>query len=69
MDTRTGQIITLDEVEAKKAEMEWDAWMAGLLKEMPKFAPIEGDKIPVRLKRRRRKRTKATRSYKDFCNG
>lgn len=69
MDTRTGQIVNLDELEEIKAKMEWAAFEAGLLNEMPKYAPIEYDKIPVKPQRQKRKRTRATRSYKDFCNG
>lgn len=67
MDTRTGQIVDLDELEAEKARLEWAAWEAGLLKEMPKYAPVKKDQVPVKPKSRRRKRTKVTRSYKDFC--
>jgi len=67
MDTQTGQIVTLNELEVRKAKMEWHAWKAGLLKVMPRHAPIKGDKMPVRPKRR--KRVKGRRTYKEFCNG
>ncbi len=67
MDTRTGQIVNLNESKARQAQMEWFAWQAGLTKEMPRYAPIKDDKMPVRPKRR--KTVKRRRSYKDFCNG
>jgi hypothetical protein len=67
MDTRTGQIVNLAESEAEIAQQQWLAWKAGLLDEMPRWAPIKNDSIPVEPNPQRRKRKK--RSYKDFCNG
>lgn len=61
MDTRSGEIVRLDEAEAQQAEMAWQMFEAGLTTKMPRYAPIKGDKIPVRPRRRRR------RSYKDWC--
>jgi len=53
--------------QARQAALAWQMWLGGSLKEMPQYAPITNDTIPVIPKRRRK--TKATKSYKDFCNG
>lgn len=70
MDTQTGKIVYLSELEAKQAKTKWDAWKAGLLKVMPKYAPITGDALPKRSRRKAkgRKRARGKRSYKEFCN-
>ena len=65
MDTQTGRIVDLNELEAKEAQQKWHAWEAGVLKVMPRYAPIKNDKMPVQPKRR--KRVKGRRSYKEFC--
>ncbi len=62
MDTRTGEIKLLAEIEAAIAQKEWLAWEAGLLKEKPRYQPIKGDYIG-RPKPRRR----GERSYREFC--
>lgn len=67
MDTRTGEIVNLTELEADEARQKWLAWEAGLLKEMPRYAPIKNDSMPVRPKRRRK--AQGRRSYKESCNG
>lgn len=66
MDTQTGKIVNLDEEQARQAEMAWRIFEAGLTKKMPRYAPIKDDKIPYSSKRKKR-RTRGTRSYKDFC--
>ena len=53
MDTRTGEIIALDKEKAKQAATLWTAWKSGALPEMPRYAPITGDSVPVTKKRRR----------------
>jgi hypothetical protein len=67
MDTRSGQIVFLDDEEALTAKEKWIAWEAGLIKEMPRYAPVQNDKTPVKAKARKRKRTRVIRSYKEFC--
>jgi hypothetical protein len=68
MDTRTGQIVDLDKERARQAEEAWRMFEVGLINDMPQYAPIKNDKIPVKPKWQRRKR-KRGRSYRDFCNG
>lgn len=65
MDTRTGQIIELSEETLRDAEARLRAWQAGLLKQRPRLMPVSGDHVPAR--KRKRRRTKATRSYRDYC--
>ena len=67
MDTQTGKIVDLDEEQARQAEMTWRMFEAGLTNKMPRYAPVTGDRIPTKP-RKRHKRTKAKRSYRDWCN-
>lgn len=68
MDTRTGEIVNLSPAEAALAEAQHTAWLAGLLKQRPRFIPIKKDHVPFveTLTAKQRKRLKI-KSYKDFC--
>jgi len=68
MDTRTGEIVNLNPTEAELARVRYDAWIAGLLTEKPRFIPIKKDHVPFveTLSAKQRKRMKI-RSYKDYC--
>lgn len=65
MDSRTGELVNLNPLELMAVQSEWATWKAGLLKEPPRFIPVEGDKVFI--VKRRRKIKKGRRSYKDFC--
>ena len=65
MDTQRNQLVMLTEQHQQEARALWQAWQAGLLPTMPRYAPIEADSIPVKPRDRKRKR--ARRSYRDFC--
>lgn len=62
MDTRTGEIKLLTELEAIQAEKELLAWQAGLLKQKPRYMPIKKDFIGCAKPKR-----KGERSYREFC--
>lgn len=65
MDSATGRLVNLDELDIIDAQAECAAWQTGLLNEPPRFIPVEGDKVFI--VKRRRKIKKGRRSYKDFC--
>ena len=73
MDTRTGELLFLDEKQTNEAKELWQLWEAGVLEEIPQYAPVKEDKVQVKAKRqarhRKRTRTKATKSWRSFCNG
>lgn len=67
MDSRTGEIVNLNQIEAELAQVEYNAWLAGVTKEKPRYIPIKGDGVPFdKLTAKQRKRLKI-KSYKDFC--
>jgi hypothetical protein len=67
MDTRTGQLVDLSGADLEAARAQYDAWLAGFLKEKPRYIPVEKDHIPFdSLTAKQRKRLKI-KSYKDFC--
>jgi hypothetical protein len=65
MDTRTGEIINLSKIEADIAQAQYDAWLAGLLGEEPRYRPIKDDFIGPKPQIKKYKGK--VRSYKDFC--
>ena len=67
MDTRTGKLVDLSYNEAELARAQYDAWIAGVLTEKPRYIPVEKDSIPFdKLTAKQRGRLKI-KSYKDFC--
>ena len=58
MDTTTGRVVELNNADAILAASNWVAWEAGILKELPRYAPIKGDKTLVRSVRQKIKRSK-----------
>lgn len=62
MDSRTGEIRLLTDLEAIQIQKEWEAWKAGLLKTKPRYVPIKKDFIGHAKPKR-----KGERSYREFC--
>jgi len=66
MDTRTGEIVSLNEIEAALAKMEYEAYLAGLTKDVPRYVPIKKDRVPFHLLTAKQRKRRGIRSHKDW---